>query len=114
MAKADNYPLFMHWYKTMDYILDRTEKMPKHTRYSLNNRIASLSIDVIELITETIYSKSKAAYLRKINLHLEKLRILFRLCKDRHYISLKQYEYISGQLNEAGKMCGGWLKKCEG
>jgi hypothetical protein len=42
---------------------------------------------------------------------LEKLRILFRICHSRHYISTRQYAYIAGCINESGKMCGGWMKK---
>jgi|SRR6056297_2009115 len=113
MAKVNEYPLFEQWYNTLNWILDKVEKMPKSTRYSINNRIANLAVDIIEMITEAIYTKQKKHILHNINLHLEKLRIFFRLCKDRRYISVKQYLYISTQLQEAGKMTGGWLKQCK-
>jgi hypothetical protein len=29
-----------------------------------------------------------------------------------NYISIRQFEYIGRQINEAGSMTGGWLKKC--
>jgi len=113
MTKNEDYPLFMHWYKTLDWILDRTEKMPKSVRFSISTRIASTGIDIIENIIETIYTKDKWKHLRNMNMNFEKLRVLFRICHERHYISTRQYQYISEQINEAGKMCGGWLKKCK-
>jgi hypothetical protein len=45
---------------------------------------------------------------------LEKLRILFRICHSRHYISTHQYAYIAACINESGKLCGGWMKKYHG
>jgi len=63
---------------------------------------------------EAIYTRDKTENLKSINLSVEKLRIFFRLSHDRKYIAMNQYEYISTQLDEFGKMIGGWLKTCEG
>lgn len=108
---TQNYALFEHWYKTTDWILDRCDKMPKHTRFTLGGRIANLALDVTSLITEAIYTKDRQHLLRRINLLLEQLRVLFRLCHDRAYISPVQYEFIQKEIQTAGKMCGGWLKE---
>jgi len=113
MAQLNDFPLFVHWYKTLDYILERCEKMPVNTRFTIANRIATLAVENIEYITDAIYRKEKRIYLENMNRNLEKLRILFRLCHDRRYISTQQYGYISEQLNESGKMVGGWLKTCK-
>lgn len=110
MSKNDQYPLFVHWYQTLDWILDKCEKMPKHLRFSLSGRIANLSLDIQEGIVEAIYTKDRNAILRRMNLELEKLRILFRICFERRYISERQYTYIAERVNEAGKMIGGWAR----
>ncbi len=107
------YPVFEQWYKTTDWILACCDRMPKHTRFTLNGRIANLSIDTVELLTEAIYSKQKIALLQRVNLNLEKLRLLFRLCHDRRYLSTTQYEFIQTEINTTGRMCGGWIKSCE-
>ncbi|MCD4678712.1 MAG: diversity-generating retroelement protein Avd [Desulfobacula sp.] len=104
------YPLFEHWYKTLDWILSSVEKFPKNARFSLASRIADLALEAMELIIEAIYSKNRINILNTLNLHFEKLRVLFRIAHDRKYISIKQYEYISKDINEAGKMTGGWKK----
>ena len=75
-------------------------------------RIANLAVETLELITEAAYSKEKRALLTRVNLHLEKLRLLFRLCHDRRYLSPAQYEFVQSEINTAGRMCGGWLKSC--
>lgn len=110
MEKNNKYPLFAQWYKITDWLLTTTEAMPVKIRYSISNRIITLTMDNVEMITEAIYRKSKHGVLNKINLNIEKLRILLRICCDRRYISEKQFIYICEQLNTAGKMCGGWIK----
>jgi hypothetical protein len=49
---------------------------------------------------------------RKANLYMEKIRALLQISVDKKYISIDQYEHISGEINEAGKMIGGWIKSC--
>ena len=51
-----------------------------------------------------------AYILKRINLYIEKLRVIFRISFKRRYISKNQYEYVSTMLNETGKMIGGWKK----
>ncbi|MBA7669023.1 hypothetical protein ES703_77149 [subsurface metagenome] len=43
---------------------------------------------------------------------MEKLRVMFRISYERKYLSINQYRYISSELNETGKMVGGWINKC--
>ncbi len=106
----EDYPIFVKWLDATDYILDRTEKFPKSVRFTISNRIANAALDIMELIIEAIYTKNRSHILDKINLYIEKLRILFRISYKRKYISEKQYGYISEMLNETGKMAGGWKK----
>ncbi len=107
---TEKYPLFEKWSSTLDWILDTVEKFPKSVRFTLSSRIANISLDILERIIEAIYRKKRLHILYDINLYIEKLRILFRISMARKYISIRQYEYIISQLNETGKMTGGWIK----
>ena len=107
----EDYPIFLHWYKTLDWILSAVENFPRNARFSIASRISDYSLDIIELIIEAIYARERIHILDKINLYMEKLRVLFRISHDCRYISTKQYEYISEAIHEAGKMTGGWRKK---
>lgn len=105
------YPIFEQWYKTSNWILDKCDKMPKHTRFTITGRIANITLETLDLISFAIYSQERDAYLQQINLNLERLRIFFRLCTDRHYISQQQNLFVQEEINRTGKMCGGWKKK---
>lgn len=107
----EGYPLFNHWYQTLSWILDSVERFPKNARFSIASRISDAALDTMEGIIEAIYTKDRLHLLNRINLDIEKLRVLFRLANDRRFISMKQYEYIARELDKAGRMTGGWRKK---
>jgi hypothetical protein len=114
MPTPEAYSIFDEWYRTCDWILQTCDRMPKHTRFTLNGRIVNLALDVTALLTEAIYRKEdRPDALRRINLLLEQLRIFFRLSKDRRYISLNQYEFVLESINRVGRMTGGWLKQSQ-
>jgi hypothetical protein len=64
-------------------------------------------------LVEARYTKYRNPILKRANLRLEKLRVLFRLCNNLHLISYKTYEHGIRQMNEIGKMLGGWIKQGE-
>ncbi len=106
----EDYPLFVAWSEALDWILDVVEKHPRSVRFSLAGRIADLSLDVMEAIVDSIYATQRRHILQRANLSIEKLRVLFRISHRRRYISGRQYEHVSGLLDEAGRMIGGWSK----
>lgn len=106
-------PIFVKWESTLNWILETTEKFPKNSRFTFGQRLINLSLDLMEYIVEAIYTKDKNDILKQANITLEKMRIFFRLSEKRNYISKKQYEFISGELNETGAMLGGWIKQQE-
>ena len=110
----EDYPLFVHWYSTLDWVLSSVENFPKKARFSLASRIADTALDTMELIVEAIYTKNRLHILDKANIYMEKQRVLFRIAHDRRYISTRQYEYVAKAIDEAGRMVGGWRKQtCE-
>ncbi len=106
-------PLFVLWYDFLKWLFEKTEKFPKKVRFSFSSRIDNLALDIVEGIIEARYSKTKKDALRRIDLNMEKLRVLLRLCHDLRCLDNKGYEFASRKINEAGKMVGGWRKHQE-
>lgn len=107
----DNLPLFTAWMETTRWLLGVTEKFPKHRRFSLTNRIDSLSLDILEGITEAAYSRNPVAALKTCNLKLTRLRILLRLSHELQHLPNAAYERAAVELGEVGRMLGGWIKQ---
>jgi hypothetical protein len=62
---------------------------------------------------EARYSKDKSQILKRINLNLEKLRVLLRICFELKFLSTSAYEQAMSRLHEIGKMLGGWIKQTQ-
>ena len=104
-------PVFVLWYDFAKWILNKTEKFPKKVRFTFSNRINNLVLEIIEGIIEARYSRRKADTLRRIDLNMEKLQVLLRMCHDLQFLDHKGYELASKKINEAGKMVGGWRRQ---
>lgn len=104
-------PVFTLWMDVTNWILDRIDDFPKKVRFNISNRVATLVLEILEQIIEALYKRKKILILRDINLKIEKLRVLLRICFNRNYLSAKQYEFIQEKLLEAGRMIGGWTKQ---
>lgn len=106
-----DFPLLKKWYEITSWIMDTCEKYPKSVRFTFSDRIINTSMDILDGLTTAIYEKNRAHILAKVNTYMEKIRIYMRLSMDKRYISIKQHEFISKEINEAGKMLGGWIKR---
>jgi hypothetical protein len=93
------------------WTLDRTAGLPKSCRFSFGQRLDNLTLDALMLVTRAVFTpaKEKIPLLRELNLLLEQLRVLWRLVCDRHWISQQQLLFVSGRIDEIGRMTGGWL-----
>ena len=114
MPKADELPIFTRWMQFLEWLLPTTEKFPKRVRFTFADRINNMALDIVEDLVEARYSRDKQHLLKRINLRLEKLRILLRLCHQLQYLPHQGYEHAMRALNEVGRMLGGWLKQQEG
>ena len=104
-------PSLVHWEKTVRDLLMRTQKFPKKIRFTLTTRIDNLALDIYEGLTEARYTRNKVHILKKLNLNMEKLRLLLRLCHDEKYLDRRGFECVARNLEEAGRMIGGWLRE---
>ena len=97
-------------YDVILWLMGRVEKFPRSQKFTLGDRIVNISLDTLDLLIEATYTRDRLALLRKANVQLEKLRYLIRICHDLKLLSAKQYAYVSNEINEAGKLVGGWIR----
>jgi len=85
---------------------------PKHEKYSLGEKLETAILESIELvITGNSQPKNfKEPFLLKAGAKTEILKLLFRLAFDCGFISQKQYLKLEEDLQEIGRMLGGWIK----
>ncbi len=114
MRKNEELPIFTRWMQFLEWLLPATEKFPKRVRFTFSDRINNLALDIVEDLVDARYSRNKQSILRRINLRLEKLRVLLRLSHTLKYLPHQSYEHAARALNEIGRMLGGWIKQQDG
>jgi len=87
------------------------QKLPKIHRYTLGLRIDNLFVEIIENLSSAGFSKSleKQGF---VNLAIRKndtLKVLMMVLWETKSIDDKRYIILSKQLDEMGKMLGGWI-----
>ncbi|MDP2831998.1 MAG: diversity-generating retroelement protein Avd [Pseudomonadota bacterium] len=97
-------------YRFVLWVVPTVERFPRSQKFFLGDRIHGLALDVLEGLLEATYTKDRLPILTRVNLLLEKLRVLFRLAKDLRQLDLRRYEHAAEELNEVGRLVGGWLK----
>jgi four helix bundle protein len=111
--RGDELLVFVKWMDFVEWLFQATNKFPKSARFSFAQRIEGLALDVIEDLVEARYTRPKRAMLKRANLRLEKMRVLLRLAHKLRFLSHEGYEHSARQINEAGRMLGGWTKQQE-
>jgi len=107
----EDLSIYIRWETFLFWLLNTTGKFPKRVRFTFSSRLDNLALDVLEGIVEAAYSSRKLDLLKKMNLDLEKMRVLIRICHKNEYIGNRGYEHAARQLHEIGKMMGGWIKE---
>lgn len=103
--------VFAHWETFVEWLLARTEKFPKRVAMTFRTRLDNLALEVVERLVEARFSKDKMPLLIQINLALEKMRLLLRLCFKQRLLDEKAYLFACEQIDTCGRMIGGWLRQ---
>lgn len=109
-SRKPELPVLLKAFDLAREMTQRTRKLPRDLKFVLGDRMLATSYDVLDVLIEAKYSRSKAELLRRANLLLERLRFQVRLCMEEKLLSVRQYEYTSELIYEVGSMVGGWIR----
>ena len=109
MATQD-FLVIKRGYDFSKWLLQHTGKFPKSYRFSVGAKLENGILSFIEMTTVANMRKEKIPLLKQADEALAKLRLLFRLSYEMRFINLKSYEHGSKQMNELGRLLGGWIK----
>jgi hypothetical protein len=108
---ADGAPVAVG--KAYDFVLwlvPKVEKFSRSYRFTIGDRLTADGLDLLTLIVEAAYARKNERLLDQANRKVNGTRYLLRLCKDLRLLSADSYGFAAGQLDEIGRMVGGWRK----
>lgn len=113
---AEKETIVTKMYDLVKYLIPIINRFPRDYKFTLGDRITQLILDLLEWYVEAYYTgdrKVKFNLLLQNNLKLERLRFLIRLAHDFRLFSNQRFGYISAQVDEVGRMSGGWIKQLQ-
>ena len=110
--KQFDVPIIAKTYELYREIHALQKSIPKTDRHSLWVRVQNSTIDVLEGLLQVGYlsPENRISALIKISAKVDILRVFLRLASDTKAINNKKYLHLQEQLDEIGRMLGGWLK----
>jgi hypothetical protein len=105
-------PLFVKTYDFLLWLIPLTLKFPKSQRFLLAERLSGMTLDFYDLILEAVMTpEDQAERLAAADRSLAKIRLYVRLSYDLKCLSLGQLEHAARQMDEIGRLIGGWQRK---
>ena len=86
--------------------------VPKQIKYTLWQRLENIILEIIENIMQASLSakKKKLPGLENASIKLNILRVFIRLAHDTKAIDNKKYVLLQKDVDEIGRMLGGWIR----
>lgn len=97
-------------YELILWMFPLVNSFPQKQRFVLGQQLQNNLIKILENTIQANQERNKLLILKQISVDLDKFRYLFRLAKDLKFMSIRQYQFGAGKINEIGKMLGGWMK----
>jgi hypothetical protein len=92
------------------WLIPQLDKFPRVRRFTLGERIETALLEVLELLVDAAYSRSKRTALAQANRRLSVLRHLWRLAHELKALPTNRYEHGAKLMEALGREVGGWLR----
>lgn len=108
---AQQSPIFVKTEAFAMWLLQHTERYPRHERLRLVKQMSDALFSLHEQLLRATQSHDVPSHLHEADIQLGKLRFYLRLALELRYMTPEQFRFASQHTVEIGKLLGGWLKK---
>lgn len=92
------------------WLIGQIDQFPRVRRFTLGERLESAVLELLELLVDAAYARSKHEQLARANRRVEIIRHLWRAAYELKVVPLKRYEHGARLLDGLGRQVGGWRK----
>jgi hypothetical protein len=108
----DNLPkVVQDCHDLLTWLIPLLDHFPRNRRFTLGERLENSLLEILELLVEAAYSKTKQQALQRANLRLAVVRHLWRMAHELETIPGKRYAHGAKLMDDLGKQIGGWAKR---
>ena len=113
MKLHSDLPVYKSTYDLLLGIFEFTKSFSKEYKYTVGESLKKETIDLLILIYRVNTKQDKSAVLLEAKERIEVIRLLIRLMKDLHQISIKNFVAINTIVEEVSKQLTGWYKSTQ-
>jgi len=114
MARYEHLNIYKVAFDLVKIIEIQVLTFSKYNKYTLGTELRNFSREILFLIIEINNLRDKNLKLKELELKIEKLKVLIRLCKElQSFSSFGAYENIITKTIEIAKISQGWIKSCK-
>lgn len=112
MAQFSHLPLYVQTYEFVKIIYRLTQQFSKEYKYSLGLEMQKIIWEILDKIIEanSLSNTEKGQKIMEISLLFDQFKIRCRLAYEIGLVPEKKFIFIHKQLEEIGRMIGGWKK----
>lgn len=105
-------PIFKKTYELYKSFCEARRHSSRLDRYTIWQKSDSIILEIVEGILKASqkYKSEKLPILEKLSIKLNFLRVFLRLMKDIESIKLEEYTQMEENVDEIGRMLGGWIR----
>lgn len=110
---AEDMVLFARLFDLLAWLVPRSESFPRPFRRTVTQRLLDAALDCQDaaLAAQTQKGAARQACLAAADAALARLRLYLRLAHHWHWLNDGQYEHVSRQVAEVGRLLGGWVRQ---
>ncbi len=109
-AERRTGPALEAMYQLVRWLIPTVDRFPRRQKFLLGDRIQTTALAGLERLVEATFTRNRGRLLDRVNVDLDKLRLLLRLAKELGYLDLRRYEHAARRLDEVGRLVGGWRR----
>jgi four helix bundle protein len=105
-------PIFQKSYDLYKKMHEYQKLIPKHDRYTVYAKAEESMLSVISSLfkASAVDKEHKLVLLEQTSTELNLLRVFIRLLKDIKALDNKKYLALQSEIDEIGRMLGGWIR----
>ena len=105
-------PIFKKSYDLYKTFHEYHRLIPKKDRFTTFERSENVLLDIMSGIFRASgqSKKEKISTLEQVSVNLNLFRVFIRLMKDTKGIDNKKYTVVQSEVDEIGRMLGGWIR----
>ncbi len=110
MAQYDELPVYKATYDLLLAIFMFTREFKKEFKYTVGESLKKETIELLTLIYRANSRYDKNDVLQTAREQIEVIRLLIRLMKDMHQISIDKFVKVNQSVENVSKQLTGWQK----